>query len=346
MFLWRLWMEFWQSCEYLLSDCSNFSARNPKNVLKKQFFHQFFRPTFFCISKLFLWHPDCFLSVYRRKLLKLQNRWTNKTFSRKNLLLRKCLWTRGLQLWQAGKKFSFRLSVFWIRVRKKCKVWKIIYISKIVFPQKLPRIHRLRVSQLWQKISLEVNIGSESEKKSEFFSFGKKFSYTVPADIYCCFANPGKVFPSLSRKLQKVFENPRVFKTSSRKICSVNVPLDTSKYFWQPCQKLSCKNTGFACQNPKKTKNQLLNSFFWRFFLCTLRLLLQHTWLIFFAKSRKKSLKVQKEMIIVKITLKIFSKFCWGHVNCTLATCRIFLPKYGNFRSETKNDQRITLLSK
>ena len=51
-------------------------------------------------------------------------------------------------------------------------------------------------------------------------------------------------------------------------------------------------------------------------------------------------------MIIVKITLKFFSKFCWGHVNCTLATCRIFLPKYGNFRSETENDQTISLLSK
>ena len=41
-----------------------------------------------------------------------------------------------------------------------------------------------------------------------------------------------------------------------------------------------------------------------------------------------------------------FSMFSWGHVKCTLATCGIFLLKYGYFRSETENDQRITLLSK
>ena len=249
---------------------------------------------FFCFSWLFLWHPDYFLSIDKKKCSNSRTDEQTKLFLEKLLFLKKCLWTRGLQLWQPEKKISFRLSVFWIRVRKKCKVWKIIYISKIVFPQKLPRIHRLRASQLWQKISLEVNIGSESEKKSEFFSFGKKFSYTVPADIYCCFANPGKVFPSLSRKLQKVFENPRVFKTSIRKICSVSVPLDTSKYFWQPCQKLSCKNTGFSCQNPKKTKKQLFNSFFWRFYLRTLRLLFQHTCLIFLPKSEKNHWKSPK----------------------------------------------------
>ena len=119
------------------------------------------------------------------------------------------------------------------------------------------------------------------------------------------------------------------------------------KFFWQPCQKFSCKNTGFSCQNPK---NQLFNSFIWRFFLCTLRLLLQHTWL-FFCQNRENSLKVPKEMIIVKITLinfflKNFSQIFWRHVKCTLATCRIFSPKFGYFRSETKNDRRITLLSK
>ena len=66
------------------------------------------------------------------------------------------------------------------------------------------------------------------------------------------------------------------------------------KYFWQPCQKLSWKDTGFSCQNPKKTKNQLFNSFFWRFFLCTLRLLFQHTRLIFLPKSEKKLIESPK----------------------------------------------------
>ena len=226
------------------------------------------------------------------------------------------------------------------------KVWKIIYISKIDFPQKLPRIHRLRVSQLWQKISLEVNIGSESEKKNEFFSFWKKVFINCSHGHILLFCQPWKVFPSLSRKLQKFFENPRVFKTSIRKICSVSVPLDTSKCFWQPCQNFSCKNLGFSFQNPKKTKNQLFNSFFWRFYLRTLSLLFQHTWLSFLPKSEKSHWKSKREDNSEKYFNHFFWKFCWGHVKWKLATCRNFLPKYGNFRSETKNDQRITLLSK
>ena len=54
------------------------------------------------------------------------------------------------------------------------KMWKILYISKNVFPQKLPRIHRLRVSQLWRKFSLEVNIRSESENVANFSLLEKK----------------------------------------------------------------------------------------------------------------------------------------------------------------------------
>ena len=145
------------------------------------------------------------------------------------------------------------------------KVWKIMYISKIVFPQKLPRIHRLRVSPLWRKISLEVNIGSKSEKKSEFFSFGKKVFINCSRGHLLLFCQVWKIFPPLSPKLQKLSENPRVFKTSIRKCWSVCVPLDKSKVFWQPCQKLPCKNTGFSCQNPKKTKNKLFNKVFWHF---------------------------------------------------------------------------------
>ena len=117
------------------------------------------------------------------------------------------------------------------------------------------------------------------------------------------------------------------------------------KFFWQPCQKLSCKNTGFSCQNPKKTKNQLFNKFFWHFFLCTLRLLFQHTWLFFLPKSEKIHWKSKRDDNSEKYFNHFFSKFCWEHVKWKLATCRNFLPKYGKFRSETKNDQRILLLS-
>ena len=118
------------------------------------------------------------------------------------------------------------------------------------------------------------------------------------------------------------------------------------KYFWQPCQKLSCKITGFSCQNPKKTKNQLLNGFIRRFFLCTLRLLFQQTWLIFLPKAERTHWKSKRDENSENYINQFFSKICWSHVKCSLATCRIVSPKFSYFRSESKNDQRITLLSK
>ena len=269
-------------------------------------------------------------------MLKLQNRWTNKTFFRKNLLLRKCLWTRGLQLCQPGKKFSFRLSVFWIRVRKKCE--RLYIFQKLFSPKTFTdtQIAGFAGSKHWLRIG----------KKSELFSLEKKFSKTVPADIYCCFANTEKCFPPLSRKLQKLSETPRVFKTSIRKCCSVSVPLDKSKVFLTTLPKTFLQNHTIFLSKSKKTKNQLFNKFFWHFFLCTLRLLFQHTWPIFLPESEKIHWKSKRDDNTEKYFNYFFSKFCWGHVKWKLATCRNFLPKYGNFRSETKNDQRITLLSK
>ena len=118
------------------------------------------------------------------------------------------------------------------------------------------------------------------------------------------------------------------------------------KYFWQPCQKLSCKNTRFSCQNLKKTKNQLFNSFFDIIPLYTQITVSTHL-TIFFAKIRKNSFKVPKEMIMVKITLISFSQSIAEDTwNALYQPAKIILPKYGYFRSGSKNDQRITLLSK
>ena len=64
------------------------------------------------------------------------------------------------------EKFFFPTKRFLGQSPKK--VWEIIYFSKIVFPQELPRMHRLRLLQLWRNFPLEVNIRSESEKIANF----------------------------------------------------------------------------------------------------------------------------------------------------------------------------------
>ena len=56
---------------------------------------------------------------------------------------------------------------------KKCgRIWKI---SNVFFPQKLPRILRLRVSKIWRKFLLEGKKLLRIGKNSECLSFEKKF---------------------------------------------------------------------------------------------------------------------------------------------------------------------------
>ena len=117
-------------------------------------------------------------------------------------------------------------------------------------------------------------------------------------------------------------------------------------FFDNPAKNFPAKSQHFLVKIQKKTKNKLFNKFFWYFFLCTLRLLFQHTWLIFLPKSEKTHWKSKRDDKSENYFNRFFSKFRWGHVKCTLATCRNCSPKFGYFRSETKNDQRITLLSK
>ena len=119
----------------------------------------------------------------------------NSTFSQKQSL------DAGIAVVTTREKIFFPTKRFMDQSPKK--VWKIIYISKNVFPQKLPPIHRLRFSQLWQNFLLEVNIRSQSEKKSEFFSFEKNFHKLFPRTSIA-------VLPTLEKFFQhcpKNFEN-------------------------------------------------------------------------------------------------------------------------------------------
>ena len=157
-------------------------------------------------------------------MLKLQNRWANKIFLKKKITFPQKMPPDARIAVETNWEKIYRPSVFWIKLHRSVEE----YINfKYNFPENLPRIPRLRVSQIWRKFSLEGKKLLRIGKNSECLSFEKKFSYIVPADIYWCFANPDKIFPPLSQKLQKLSENPEVFKTSFRKCCSLRVPLDT-----------------------------------------------------------------------------------------------------------------------
>ena len=141
-------------------------------------------------------------------MLKLQNRWANITFLKKKITFPQKLPTDARIAVETNWEKIYWPSVFWIKRQRS--VEKIKKFQLYFFPQKLPRIPRLRVLQIWPKFSLEGKKLLRIGKNSECLSFEKNFSYIVPADIYCCFANPDKTFPPLSRKFQKFSENPEI----------------------------------------------------------------------------------------------------------------------------------------
>ena len=91
----------------------------------------------------------------------------------------------------------------------------------------------------------------------------------------------------------------------------------------------------------------MLKSFLITFFKCTLRLLFRHTWLFFCPNQKKLTQSPKKDVISKNHFHHFFSKFCWGHVKSTFSNLpEFFLSKVGYFRSETENNQTITILSK
>ena len=183
-------------------------------------------------------------------------------YLKKVLFLRKCLWTRGLQLWRPGKKYSFRLSVFWIRVRKKCE--RLYIIQKLYFPK---NFHGY--IDCGFRNSGEFFAGSKHSlrigKNSELFSFEKKFHKLFPRTAIAVLPNLKKNFSPLSRKLQKISESPRVFKTSIRKCWSVSVPLDKSKVFLTTLPKTFLQKHRFFLSKTKKDEKPIVQQFFWRY---------------------------------------------------------------------------------
>ena len=288
--------------------------------------------------------PWLFFVNRQEKVLKLQNRWTNKTFFKKNTFSQKLsLELADCSCDNPGKSlFPTEPSLD----QSPKKVWKILFISKTVFPQKLPRIHRLRVSQLWRKISLQVNKRTESEKKSNFSLLKKNFHKLFPRTSIAVLPTLKKVFrhcPENSKIYPKNLEFSRLHSEMLLCKCSTG---QVESIFDNPGKNFPAKIQDFLVKIQKRRKTNCSTIFFWYFFLCTLRLLFQLTWLIFSPKSEKTHWKSKRDDNTENYFNYFFSMFSWGHVKCTLVTCGIFLPKYGYFRSETKNDQIIILLSK
>ena len=106
-------------------------CRKSEDALKNDFSTNSFLQFFFCLSRLFLWHPDFFLSKDKKKLLKLQNRWTNKTFLRKITFNQKMPLDARIAVVTTREK-TFRLSVFWIKVQRSVNDY--IYLRKWFSP--------------------------------------------------------------------------------------------------------------------------------------------------------------------------------------------------------------------
>ena len=259
-------------------------------ILKKQVFYKFYPPIFLCISRLFLWHPD----IFCRKTNKFAQ--TPKQLNKYNFFKKKITFPQKMLLDAriavvTTREKNYRSSVFRIKIQRSVKD----HINfKRFFPLKLPRIRRLRVSQLWQKFSLEVNNCSESEKNREFFSF-KKISMNRSRGHIMLYCQPLKKLSAIVPKTSKIIQKSSSFQDFHSEMLLCNCSIGHVKSIYDnPAKNFPAKTQVFLVKIQKKHEKPIVQQIFWRFFLCTLRLLFQHTWLVFFLKSKKTHSKSQK----------------------------------------------------
>ena len=133
---------------------------------KKRFFYEFFPPFFFCISRLFLWHPNFFSVKRQEKLLKLQNGWTNKTFPRKITFNQKVPLDARIAV-VTTRENTFRLSVFWIKVQRSVKDYK--YLKKCFS----------RITFTHSQIAGFANLAKVFARSRKTLRIGKKANFSV-----------------------------------------------------------------------------------------------------------------------------------------------------------------------
>ena len=115
------------------------------------------------------------------------------------------------------------------------------------------------------KLSLEVNIRSESEKIANYSLLKRKYHKLFPRTSIAVLPTLKKFFPPLSRKLQKLSDNPRVFNTSIRKCWSVSVALDKSKVFLTTLPESFLQKHRLFLSKSKKDEKQIVQQSFWQF---------------------------------------------------------------------------------
>ena len=198
---------------------------------------------------------------------------------------------------------------------KSTELSKIIWISENDFPQKLPRIRRLRTSQLWQNFSLEVNNRSLSEKNSEFFSFEKNFYKVFPRTFIA--ASPIlKKFSALVPKTSKISRNSQSFQDFLSKVLLRECFCGHVKSsFDNPAKNFPVKIEVFLVKVQKRRKTNCSRVSFRSLYSLHLDYYF-NTPDYFFAKIRKKLTQSPKrDDISTNYCSHFFSKFCWGHFN-------------------------------
>ena len=100
-------------------------------------------------------------------------------------------------------------------------------------------------------------------------------------------------------------------------------------------------------KSKKRRKTNCSRVFFWRLSCVHLDYCFDTPDYFFCQNQKKLTESPKKDVISINHFHHFFSKFCWGHVKSTFSNLpEIFLSKVGYFRSETENNQTITLLSK
>ena len=143
-------------------------------IQKNRFFYKLFHPFVSVLVGCFL-DTLTFFVERSTKMLKLQNRWSNVTFfKKKNNFPQKIPPDTRIAVETNWEKI-YRPSVFWIKLQRSVEESEKFQIC--FFPQKLPRIPRLRVSKIWRTFLLERKKLLRIGKNSECLSFEKKFKY-------------------------------------------------------------------------------------------------------------------------------------------------------------------------
>ena len=231
---------------------------------------------------------------------------------------------------------------------KSEEVWKNKHFKECLSP-KTSRIRGLRVLQIWRTLSLEVRKWLRIGKIAKFSLLKSFFPKLFPGQPLL-FCQPWKTFSAVVPETSKFIQNSSRFKDfpSERLLCKCSSGHVKSS-FDNIAKIFPAKKQVFLVKVRKKRKTICSKVSFLTFFLCSLRLLFQHTWLFFWLNQKKLTQSPKKDENSLNYFYNFFSKFCWGHVKGTFSKLPIFFwQKTFIFAQRPKTIKQLlfTLLSK